>query len=375
MYLSLAAVMVLFTGVWAGRLTIELAKTHHVGIDAVDPAHKIHLSVVPRLGVIPVAVSLFTGMLLLAWMTRSHEAQTAFLIVSLLPAILIGLMEDLLQTLGTLVRLVFTMISTAIAWWLLEVRLEHVGVGVIDSALAGSVTFAFFFTVIAAAGVSHAFNIVDGCNGLSGFVSFIAFAAIGIVALQVDDVFIAQTAILSAASMLAFLFWNFPKGRLFLGDGGAYAAGLLVAILSILLVSRNQEVSPWFPLLLVAYPVWETLYSAYRRLVVQRWSPFKPDKLHLHNLIYSRLVKLPDSKDHPLYQVSRSSMTSLYLWVPTVLGATVALMSWRSDVVLQISAFIYVVLYLVSYRAIVTFSAPSQLKANRAPDFAKIRSR
>ena len=70
--------------------------------------------------------------------------------------------------------------------------------------------------------------------------------------------------------MLGFFVWNFPAGLIFLGDGGAYFLGFYVAELAILLLHRNPAVSPMFPLLLCIYPVFETLFSIYRRTLPAR---------------------------------------------------------------------------------------------------------
>lgn len=63
-------------------------------------------------------------------------------------------------------------------------------------------------------------------------------------------------------------------GKIFLGDGGAYLLGYFIAEISVLLVLRNPEVSPWFPLLVVAYPVVEALFSIYRRNILKGVSAF-----------------------------------------------------------------------------------------------------
>jgi UDP-N-acetylmuramyl pentapeptide phosphotransferase/UDP-N-acetylglucosamine-1-phosphate transferase len=65
------------------------------------------------------------------------------------------------------------------------------------------------------------------------------------------------------------LIWNYPRGKIFLGDGGAYLLGFWLAELSVLLVVRHPEVSPWFPMLLLVYPIFETLFSMYRSKVLQ----------------------------------------------------------------------------------------------------------
>ena len=75
---------------------------------------------------------------------------------------------------------------------------------------------------------------------------------------------------------------NFPSGSLFAGDSGAYLIGFLIALVSVLLVTRNPQVSAWCPMLLAVYPVWETLFSIYRKKFLRGRSPNMPDGLHLH---------------------------------------------------------------------------------------------
>ncbi len=93
-------------------------------------------------------------------------------------------------------------------------------------------------------------------------------------------------------SIFGFFIWNWPYGKIFLGDAGAYFIGFMIGMLSVLLVVRNHEVSAWFPLVLVIYPVMETLFSIYRRYIVHKISPGQPDRLHLHSLVYSRILKI-----------------------------------------------------------------------------------
>ena len=102
---------------------------------------------------------------------------------------------------------------------------------------------------------------------------------------------------------------NYPRGRIFLGDGGAYLVGLVLAVLSVLLVHRNSGVSPWFPLVLLAYPIWETLFSMYRRKA-RGHSTGRADALHLHSLVYRRVVRWRGFAGKPSDYVTRNSIAS-----------------------------------------------------------------
>ena len=88
-----------------------------------------------------------------------------------------------------------------------------------------------------------------------------------------------------------FLVWNYPRGKIFAGDGGAYVWGMVIAVACVQLVQRHRVVSPWFPVLLLIYPVWETLFSIYRK-VARGQSPGMADALHFHQLIFRRIVRV-----------------------------------------------------------------------------------
>jgi len=93
-------------------------------------------------------------------------------------------------------------------------------------------------------------------------------------------------------ALAGFLAWNYPRGRIFLGDAGAYFVGFMYAELSIQLVARNAGISAWYVVMLAGYPIVDTLFSMYRRGVVRRMPLMSPDGLHLHSLVFRR-VALP----------------------------------------------------------------------------------
>lgn len=359
MALMIAAAFALLTSVWCCGLTIRAARHLQLGVDEASGVQKMHSHWVPRLGGIPIFIALVASLLLLAWETGAYERETAFLIVCLLPAFGVGLVEDVTRKAGVMTRLVFTMVAAALGWWLLKSGLSRLDLPMIDGWLAASTAFAFGLTLVAAAGIAHATNIIDGCNGLSSFVSALVLGALGLVAGWVGDEFVMRTAWLAAAALLGFFFWNFPFGRIFLGDAGAYTVGFVIAEISMLLVTRNPQVSPWFPMLLMVYPVWETLFSMYRRARGGHLSQMgQPDALHLHQLIYRRAVRLFAGSADPVHRVLRNSTASVYLWGMAVLCVVPALMFWDAPGTLQVFCGLFVVTYVALYRAIVTFRTP-----------------
>ena len=135
------------------------------------------------------------------------------------------------------------------------------------------------------------------------------------VGFQVDDLLVAWLALAGVGAVLGFFVWNFPAGLIFLGDGGAYFLGFYIAELAILLLHRNPTVSPMFPLLLCIYPVFETVFSIYRRRFLRAMPPSMPDGIHLHSLIYRRVMRWAVGNRSAKALTRRNSMTSPYLWL------------------------------------------------------------
>lgn len=162
----------------------------------------------------------------------------------------------------------------------------------------------------------------------------------------------------ATGAVLGFLVWNFPRGMIFAGDGGAYLIGFLIAELSVLLVARHPQVSPWFPLLLVIYPVFETLFSIYRKKFLRGMSPGMPDGLHLHMLVYKRLVRWMVGSREARHLTRRNSMTSPYLWALSSLSVAPAMLFWNNTTVLMVCVGVFVLTYLYLYRMIIRFRSP-----------------
>ena len=120
-------------------------------------------------------------------------------------------------------------------------------------------------------------------------------------------------ALAGIGALAGFFVLELPGGLVFLGDGGAYFVGFYVAEVAILLLHRNPQVSPMFPLLACIYPVFETLFSMYRRRVLRDRSPGVPDGIHLHSLIYRRADALGRRRAARRSRLTRPQLDDLAL--------------------------------------------------------------
>lgn len=349
-----------------GALTIAAARFGSFGVDASEGVQKVHRHWVPRLGGLPVFTTFVLGCLLWNYLGYLDQYSALALVGCSLPAFLIGLIEDLSQKAGIGMRLIVTMVAAGLGWYFLDGQIRRLDVPFIDELLVRSALLSFVVTAVAVAGVAHAINIIDGYNGLSGFFSLAAFSAIGAVAAMHGDHSLAQAALLAALSMIGFLFWNYPMGRMFLGDAGAYFIGFLIAEFSILLVTRNPGVSPWCPLLIAIYPIWETLFSMYRRAMIGGFSQMgQADAQHLHHLIFRRLVKSSGCDGSHRASVLRNAMTTPYLLVLVLLSVIPAVIFADQPMVLVGFCLLFAVSYILCYRMIVRLHVPRWLVIRR----------
>lgn len=304
------AILIVMTGRWHAELTADSS----AGIQ------KVHQGFTPRIG----GVGIFVGYVAAAFLVQGTTSYSQMLVWDLLvatsPALMFGLAEDMTKRVGTKERLLATMTSGVVAWYLTGYALFRVDVPGIDSILAFT-PIAVLFTAFAIGGVANAINMIDGFNGLASGTVIICLAAMGFMAWQVGDDKIVLLVLIISATTLGFFLVNFPYGRLFLGDGGAYMLGFMTAWIAVMLSARHPEyISPWAPLLACAYPILEAVFSMGRR-IMRGLAMDQPDRTHLHSLIYRRVVPRFIKTSN---KTIRNAAVSPFLWafasIPAILS-------------------------------------------------------
>lgn len=343
-------------------LIVRYAHVHaHLSGDS-DTAgvQKFHARPVPRIGGVGILAGLGVSAAALALTYPQVSRGILLLVVCGLPAFLSGFVEDLTKKVTPRVRLACTMIAALFAWIALDIRVTRIDIGAIDHLLmlpAISVPI----TVLCVAGMANAINIIDGFNGLAAMVAMIMFASLGYVGFQVQDPVVLTTSMIMVGAILGFFILNFPGGLIFLGDGGAYFVGFMLAEISVLLVMRNPQVSPWYPALMVIYPAFEVCFSIYRKRFVRGISPGIPDGVHLHMLVYKRLMRWAVGVRTASALTQRNSLTSPYLWLLCLLAVIPATVFWRHSLILALCCVAFMVTYVWLYLRIVRFKAPRWL--------------
>ncbi|QWD04213.1 glycosyl transferase [Polynucleobacter paneuropaeus] len=325
-----------------------------------ESPQKFHTVAVPRIGGLAIFLALLLGggaRLISDWVSGILLLQ---ILACCLPAFLSGLIEDLTKKISPLTRLLACFGSACLAYWVLHAAVTSISISWIDPILSIPLVAAIV-SCIMIAGLTNSYNIIDGFNGLACMVAIITLTAIGYVAFRNNDSALVFIAVATIGSILGFFIWNFPKGLIFLGDGGAYLIGFWIGVLSILLVSRNPAVSPWFACLINIYPIFETLFSIWRKKFIKKMSPGMPDGTHLHMLIYGRIARwINPNQTNTLF--TSNARTSPFLWILSSLAVFPAAIWWKNTLMLELCTLIFCLSYVYVYRSIVLFKIPRWLK-------------
>ncbi|MFT3974325.1 MAG: glycosyltransferase [Amaricoccus sp.] len=324
----------------------------HVTNDGTRGVQKFHLVPTPRIGGLALALGYW-----LAVPALPHGMRDPWVLIGLcgLPALAAGLGEDLTRKVGVKARLLATMGAGVLFALATGYTMHQVDLPGVDWILSFSLA-AVLFTGFAMGGVANAVNIIDGFNGLASGSLMIMFATFAYVAHRVGDDLVFSLALVWGALVLGFFLVNFPFGKIFLGDGGAYFAGFLLAALGVLLPMRNPEVSSWNAILICAYPVIETLASMRRKSRRVGHSVGQPDRVHFHMLAHRRYARRLVRAQHAAHL--RNPATSVVTWFLPVLSALFAILSWDSAIGSAFLFFVTVFVYGQIYR-VMSLNAPN----------------
>jgi len=328
-------------------IIVLLPKNWVTDLDDLTGIQKFHHQPTPRIAGVPVFMSFFIGL----WYLDLQEVDYVFLLLASLPVFMGGSIEDIIVRVSPFKRMISILASIVMMFVFLDIRIDFLGFTLVDYLLSNSIV-SLLFTLLVVGGVVNAINIIDGYNGLLIGYSIAVLLAIAYVANILGDDLVIQLSLILIASLLGVFIFNFPFGKIFMGDGGAYFIGFMMAVIGLMLGNRNEEVSHWFILLLFIYPLYETTFSIYRKKIVRNTSPSQPDGYHLHMMFYKRLVRRIFFKNNKTMQ---NSMTSPFLWALSLVGIIPAVIWYDNQTMLIIWAFIFMIIYTIIYRRIVHF--------------------
>ena len=356
----------IYTLRWHGKASFDLG----------DTVQAIHDVPTPRIGGASIFLAIIFTFLLGHYFRSSSEVVNDLrlfnamdvlvgILISVTPIFLVGVMEDLTKRISVKVRLFISLASGLLSCLVLDNAITTLDFYYLDLLLTIPLV-PIIFTAFSSAGVANAINMIDGLNGLALLVVIQILSGAGLLAYLYGDLLVLDLTIVFVGAAAGLLILNWPFGKIFLGDGGAYLAGFFVAWVCILLNERNPLISAYACLLLCAYPVTEVIYSTWRR-VQARTVAGKEDSLHLHQLVYRGVVSRFFKGTPPVLKNSVAGLLCSLLSAPAVIFAVI----YHYNKIALIGGFLaYYAMYALSYKMLLPFAggqvpSPRYLKSKK----------
>ena len=337
-------------------------RSRRIGHDQVGGVQELHVIPTSRLGGAAVAVAYLSVVAVARFLDATALASALPLVLASLPVVLVGVWEDIARSVRPRYRLLAAVLSAGLASAFAGGIVPRVDLPSIDRLLAHA-WIALPLTWFMVTGACNAMNLVDGANGLAGGTALFMFGGIALAAAGSGDMATLAPAVAMMAALGGFLCWNYPKGRIFLGDAGAYFVGFMYAELAIRLITRNDHISAWYVIVLAGYPIVDTVFAMYRRGVVQRRPLMSPDLMHLHSLVFRRVTiplerraseRRPGARRGDDLQRANARVAPR-LWLHSALCFAMAVHFQDNTPALLVCLLAYAAFYVSRYRLLVRF--------------------
>jgi UDP-GlcNAc:undecaprenyl-phosphate/decaprenyl-phosphate GlcNAc-1-phosphate transferase len=251
-----------------------------------DGKQRVHEGEVPRLGGLIFYISFIFLSIVLEDMTFQNKLQS--ILLCLLPMIIITVSEDIFHNIGVRLRLLSIFFSALLLLYFMINSWPSINNFGVISRIFENASFNYLFFTLCLVSLANGCNFIDGMNGLFGFYSISAICSCIILSIAVGDLSTIYFFIGLIFFLIVFLIFNFPWGRLFMGDSGAYMIAMLLGIWAINFFGIHSSISSWNAVIIFFYPIIELIFSIIRK-IKQKKSPFHPDREHLHLKIYDSL--------------------------------------------------------------------------------------
>ena len=246
------------------------------GIVDMPDARKVHSAPVPRIGGLAIALG---SCIPFALWHQTSEFTIAWLVGAGI-LVLLGLIDDI-RGLDYKIKFLGQIAAAMIMVFYGGLRIESLG-GLLPESIILPQWFSIALTLVAIIGVTNAINLSDGLDGLAGGICFLCLCCIAYLAFTIENMVILFAAISLAGAVFGFLRFNTYPATLFMGDTGSLFLGFSVITFSLSITQGSTPLSPVLPLLILGFPVLDTLTVMSERIADGR-SPFAPDKNHFHH--------------------------------------------------------------------------------------------
>ena len=197
-----------------------------------------------------------------------------------------------------------------------SIQISKTGLTFLDSWLKNNI-FQTCFVLLCFLFIVNGANLIDGFNGLLAIHFLFINSIFLLINLLNQNESISLILFSQIIIVLSFLLFNFPKAKIFLGDGGSYLLGVLIAFNTIKTYELILDLSPFFFTSILFYLFYEVFFSFIRKFSKKK-SPFKPDSYHLHMLFYQFLNKLKKVSNANYMTGFLINFTYIMLMIPSI---------------------------------------------------------
>ncbi len=173
--------------------------------------------------------------------------------------------------------------------YLLEIKIAYTQIQLFDDLINYNKISQTLFVCFCILFIINGSNFIDGFNGMLILHYLIILTVLYLLIYKfIDFNYLKNYILFSILIGFSFLIFNFPKGKIFLGDGGAYflGANLSLIIIEINKLSLLTKFSPFLFACLLFYVFFEVFFSFFRKMLFNKKNPLQPDAQHLHMLLF-----------------------------------------------------------------------------------------
>lgn len=300
-----------------------------------------HKRPTPRIGGAAVIAGLFVASMVHIW-----EIQNDLLLALIAGAIVfaVGLREDIRRDMSPKARLIAAFASAALAIVLSGAVVPRFGIPYVDGVV-GLFGVGVFITLLWSAGACHALNLIDGLNGLASGYSMLAAAAYFAIGGLTGNADVQLVAAILFVALFGFFVLNWPYGRLFLGDAGAYAIGHVLSWLGIILLVRDPQGAGLAAILVLFWPVADTAFAIIRRRLLEKDTD-QPDRMHFHHLVVRALRLLTKKQFNPeLLNPTATLLLLPFIAVPVTAGVVF----WENGFSALVALLFFALMFVSTY--------------------------
>ena len=324
-----------------------------------------HTTSTPRIGGLAIVLGLVVASLIV-YLSDTVSTHVA-LMLSVLPVFVVGLAEDLGRLASPRNRLLASAVSGALFILLMGQWLPRTDIPVFDLAMLWT-PFAVSLSLFLSVGISHAFNLIDGLNGLAATTAVGVSLALALIAHQAGLLEHRNFLFILSAAIAGFLVLNFPFGKIFLGDAGAYALGHLLVWTSISILWNAPSVTPLAVLLIFFWPIADTVMAILRRYSAGK-SITQPDRLHFHQLVMRAVeIVLLGRNKRKLANPLATTLTIPFVISPMIAGVLFAYDPRNAAIACVFFGGVFFVTYKVGM-----WLAPKLRRSYRLPSKGAVR--